>query len=145
MSSGNRYFSYIERAYAIKAAIPIGDAVKLAEVYKRVGVGSLSLSLVKSVSLAFWGTAISDLKIGVQIKTHEESERMYEEHAELIKHLKAENAALQRETTIIASLKAEISRLKSKVALPAHSRLLILLHYFYMYGLPLAASMLICC
>lgn len=51
----------------------------------------------------------------MQIKTLEESERLYMEQTELVQQLRAENAALQQETRIIASLKAEIADLKAKV------------------------------
>lgn len=51
----------------------------------------------------------------MQIKTYEESERVYIEQMELVQQLRAENAALAQESRTIAALKAEIVDLQAKV------------------------------
>ncbi len=55
------------------------------------------------------------LAVTLQIKTLEESERLYLEQIEFVKQLKAENAELQTDARTISSLRAEVAELTSKV------------------------------
>lgn len=65
----------------------------------------------------------------MQIKTLEESEEAYLRQAELVKHLQAENSALQHDARDIDSLRLEIEQLQRQVfvlpppcSLPNHFR-----------------------